>query len=150
VAKFEEWHQALAEVVAEGNGVVTVRLVDIHETPRLLRLIRDAGGGNLELRVLSAVGELLEAVRTRSRHRAPRCLLCTKPLHGKRLVATAIVLRAARDDPKAIFVVGLCLDCVRSAGGHSHLWPILMPVLRGASPDLQDISPRIANVIGHA
>ena len=150
MAKFEEWHQALAEVIAEGDGVVTVRLIDIRETPRLLRMARDTAAGDLELRILSAVGELLEAVRTRTRHRAPRCLLCTKPLHGKRLVVTALVLRAARDDPKAIFVIGLCLTCVRSAGGHSHLWPVIMPVLREASPDLQDISPKLADTTGHA
>lgn len=150
MAKFEGWRQALAEVVAEANGVVTVRLIDIRETPRLLRMVRDAGAPNLELRVLSAVGELLEAVRTRPRHRAPRCLLCTQPLHGRRLVATAMVLRATRDDPKALFVIGLCLNCVRSAGGHSHLWPVIMPVLREASPDLQDISPRIVDETGHA
>jgi hypothetical protein len=63
VTKFEEWHQAFVEVLAEGNRVVTVRLIDIHETPRLLRMAQDAGGDNLDLRVLSAVGELLEAVR---------------------------------------------------------------------------------------
>jgi hypothetical protein len=150
VAKFEEWHQALAEVVAEGNGVVTVRLIDIRETPHLLRMARDLGAGNLELRILSAIGELLEAVRIGPRHRAPRCLLCTKPLHGRRLAVTAMVLRAARDDPKALFVIGLCLNCVRSVGGHSQLWPVIMPVLREASPDLQDISPRLADEMGHA
>jgi hypothetical protein len=143
VAKVEEWQQALADLVAEGDGVVTVRLIDIRETPRLLRMMRDTGMGNLELRVLAAVGKLLEAVRTRPRHRAPRCLLCEKPLHGKRLVRTAMVLRAALDDPSAILVIGVCPHCVRSAGGNSRLWPMIMPVLRDASLDLQDITQSV-------
>ena len=128
MAEFEGWQRALAEAVAEGGGTVTVRLIDIRETPALLEAVRHQGIGNRELRDLSAVGELLEVARTLSRERAPRCLVCRKPLVGKRHVAS----------------------CVRTTGGHRQLWPIIMPILREASRGLRDISPQIVDVIGHA
>jgi hypothetical protein len=116
LAEFEGWQRALAEAVAEGGGTVTVRLIDIRETPALLEAVRHQGIGNRELRDLSAVGELLEVARTLSRERAPRCLVCRKPLVGKRHVASCMLLRAARDDPDAIFALGVCESCVRTAG----------------------------------
>ena len=150
LAEFAGWQRALAEAVAEGGGTVTVRLIDIRETPALLEAVRHQGIGNRELRDLSAVGELLEVARTLSRERAPRCLVCRKPLVGKRHVASCMLLRAARDDPDAIFALGVCESCVRTAGGHRQLWPIIIPILREASPGLRDISPQIVDVIGHA
>ena len=60
LAEFEGWQRALAEAVAEGGGTVTVRLIDIRETPALLEAVRHQGIGNRDLRDLSAVGELLE------------------------------------------------------------------------------------------
>ena len=57
-------------------------------------------------------------------------------------------LRAARNDPKAIFVFEICESCAHAAAAHRHLWPVIMSILREASPGLHDISTRIAGAVG--
>ena len=150
MAGFEKWDQALAEAVAEGSGCVAVRLIDIRQTRILLEAVKHQGAGSAELRDLSAVAEIAEAMRTQPRHRAPRCLLCQKPLHGRRHLASCMLVRAALDHPVAIFAVGVCQDCVRIAGGHQNLWATIEPILREASPGLRDITLRIAEAPGRA
>lgn len=44
----------------------------------------------------------------------------------------------------------LARTLINVAGGHRQLWPIIMPILREASPGLRDISPQIVDVTGHA
>jgi hypothetical protein len=151
LAKFEGWQQALAEAVAEGGGSVRVRLFDVEETLALLDEVRHHAAGSSELRDLSAVAELLHAARI-PRQRAARCLLCRKPLGGRRqVVAACMLLRAARDDPGEIFAFGLCAPCVHTAGGHRQLWPAIVPILKAAEPGLRDISVQIvADLVGHA
>ena len=150
MAGFEIWDEALAEAVAEGAGCVAIRLIDIRQTRTLLEAAKNQEPGNAELRDLSAVAEIAEAMRTQPRHRAPRCLVCQKPLYGRRHLASCMLMRAARDHPAAIFAVGICQDCVRAAGGHQHLWGTIEPILREASPGLHDITLRIADVPGQA
>jgi hypothetical protein len=89
-------------------------------------------------------------MRTQPRHRAPRCLLCQKPLYGRRHLASCVLMRAARDHPIAIFAVGICQDCVQIAGGHQNLWATIEPILREASPGLRDITLRITATPGRA
>ena len=150
MAGFEKWDEALAEAVAEGSGCVAVRLIDIRQTRTLLEAAKHQKPGSAELRDLSAVAEIAEAMRTQPRHRAPRCLICRKPLYGRRHLASCMLMRAARDHPAAIFAVGICQDCVRAAGGHQHLWATIEPILREASPSLHDITLRTADVPGRA
>jgi hypothetical protein len=150
MAGFEKWDEALAEAVAEGAGCIAIRLIDIRQTRILLEATKNQDPGGTELRDLSAGAEIAEAMRTQRRHRAPRCLICQKPLFGRRNLASCMLMRAARDHPAAIFAVGICRDCVRAAGGHQHLWGTIEPILREASPGLHDISLRIADVPGQA
>jgi hypothetical protein len=150
MAGFEKWDEALAEAVADGSGCVAVRLIDIRQTRTLLEAAKHQEPGSAELRDLSAGAEIAEAMRTQPRHRAPRCLLCQKPLYGRRHLASCVLMRAARDHPVAIFAVGICQDCVRIAGGHQNLWATIEPILREASPGLRDITLRIAGAPGRA
>ena len=150
MAGFEKWDEALAEAVAEGSGCVALRLIDIRQTRTLLEAAKHQEPGSAELRDLSAVAEIAEAMRTQPRHRAPRCFLCQKPLYGRRHLASCVLMRAARDHPVAIFAVGICQDCVRIAGGHQNLWATIEPILREASPGLRDITLRIAGAPGRA
>jgi hypothetical protein len=151
MAQFEGWEEALAEAVAQGGGSIAIRLIDIARAPALLDAARHEGPESRALRDLSAVGELLEAARLMSRKEAPRCLICRKSLHGKRHIASAMLLRAARDDAgRSIFAMGCCEDCVRSAGGHQHLWPVILKALREVSPGLRDLSPQLVDEAGHA
>ena len=150
MAEFEKWDDALAEAVAEGAGCVAIRLIDIRHTRDLLEAAKNQEQGSAELRDLSAVAEIAEAMRTRPRHRAPRCLICQRPLYGRRHLASCMLIRAARDHPAAIFAVGICQDCVHAAGGHQLLWGTIEPTLREKSPGLHDITVRIGDVPGHA
>lgn len=150
MAGFEKWDDALAEAVAEGAGCVAIRLIDIRQTRDLLDAAKNQEQGSAELRDLSAVAEIAELMRTRPRDQAPRCLLCQRPLYGRRHLASCMLMRAAREHPAAIFAVGICQDCVRGAGGHQYLWVTIEPILRQASPGLQDITVRIGDAPGHA
>jgi hypothetical protein len=150
MAGFEKWDDALAEAVAEGAGCVAIRLIDIRQTRDLLDAAKNQEPGSAELRDLSAVAEIAEAMRTRPRDQAPRCLLHQMPLSGRRHLASCMLMRAARDHPAAIFAVGICQDCVRAAGGHQYLWVTIEPILRQTSPGLHDITVRIGDAPGHA
>lgn len=150
MAGFEKWDDALAEAVAEGAGCVAIRLIDIRQTRDLLDAAKNQESGSAELRDLSAVAEIAEAMRTRPRDQAPRCLLCQKPLYGRRHLASCMLMRAARDHPAAIFAVGIFQDSVRTAGGHQYLWVTIEPILRQTSPGLHDITVRIGDAPGHA
>ena len=150
MAGFEKWDDALAEAVAEGAGCVAIRLIDIRQTRDLLDAAKNQESGSAELRDPSAVAEIAEAMRTRPRDQAPRCLLCQKPLYGRRHLASCMLMRVARDHPAAIFAVGICQDCVRAAGGHQYLWVTIEPILRQTSPGLHDLTVRIGDAPGHA
>jgi hypothetical protein len=64
--------------------------------------------------------------------------------------ASAVLLRGAREDPEAIFVLGICSSCVVAAGGQLGLWPRILPILREVSPGLKDITSRIVDTVGSA
>jgi hypothetical protein len=115
-----------------------VRLIDVKRAPELLDAARGQERGSPELRDLSAMADLLEAARTSSRRRAPECFICGKHLGARRIVSSMLLVRGACDYP-VIFALGICWECVAAVGGHNHLRPKILPVLRQISPGLRDI-----------
>jgi hypothetical protein len=143
---FEPLHDALAAVIEEAGGLVAARLIAVAEAPAMLT----ADIGERDLADLSGVAELLEASRLLSRQRAPRCLVCARPFGSKRRPFIVLILRANSEAAKAGFALGVCERCGVAAGGMTGLWRQILPLLRCAQPDLEDISERISSIAGHA
>jgi hypothetical protein len=143
---FEPLRDALATVIEEAGGLIAVRLITVFEAPAMLT--SDVGGRDLA--DLSAVAELLEASRILPRHRAPRCLACARPFGAKRRPFTILVLRPNSEAAKAVYALGICGRCGIASGGAAGLWAQILPLLRDAQPDLEDISDSISSAAGHA
>lgn len=140
--------EVLEAAAAQGGGRIAARLVDVHRLPELLDVARarDEQRGSPELRDLSAVALLLEAIETVPRRQAPQCFICNEAFTGGRSV---LLVRPVCDDPnRVIFAFGICAECVLTVGGHDHLLSNILPILREILPGLRDI--HVIDAVGHA
>jgi hypothetical protein len=76
--------------------------------------------------------------------------MCALPFRAKRRPYTILVLRPNSEAAKAVYALGICERCGIASGGTAGLWAHILPLLRDAQPDLEDISDRISSGVGHA
>jgi hypothetical protein len=138
----ESWNAAFQQAAKEGGGVWTLGLV----TPAL------KGNPNAQ-RLLETVPAFVQQLNTHHEPTddAPVCLACgSTPFWRDHFPVAVVALYAARDDPSALLVFGLCEPCWNGCDSRAALKAAIMNGLRTqcGMDDLRELPPM--GPAGHA